>query len=717
MLNMPKKYRYLSLIIFLFPAILILRGGNGFPFPSAEAEFSDLAISHYPNALLIQRTIIDERQVPLWSPYILSGYPFAANPLSGLWYPPGWIALIFRLPFGFNLVAALHLMWGGYWFYRLLRLEGLSYIASLFGAFVFMMAPKLTAHYGAGHLTLFYAVTHTPILLYLAADFFTDRHRPNKTIRAGLLSGVIFGLIILADVRWSVYGLLAWGIFILFKLVHIQPRQIVSTLVYAGVSLITGFLLSASLLIPFSEYLSMSTRAQLDLSDSLIQSLPLSSIFGCIIPIYGGNHEWIVYAGIIPIVFLIVLLFSKKSNANHQVWIILLVVSGLISFGDNLPFVRWLYTLPGFNLLRVPPRSIFLTYLCLGAIFSYGIEQLLLDRDAVRWRWINIFLMGVVGFLFFLGVGLSVLSKSIYWEILWAFVLVILTWYWLRGSTKLNNGKQFAWIFTLLVVLTIDLGLVDLSLLSFKSKSDVIKADQDLFSLVIDDDNSVRTYSPSYSIPQEFAAFYGIQLADGVDPLQLKTYMEFMEKAAGVPYDEYSVTIPPFQTGNPKIDNRQSNPDPVLLGYLNVRYLVSEFWISDLDFTLVGNDRDTFIYENEKYLPRAVVYRSYSRSDDYHTAQIVDYTPNRIHLAAVGPGLLVLSEMNYPGWIVKIDGDPASIMTVDGLFRAVELSEGSHILKFNFRPVSVYTGIGISLVSLVIIFGILTITHRHGSDT
>ncbi|NIT60454.1 MAG: YfhO family protein, partial [Aliifodinibius sp.] len=191
----------------------------------------------------------------------------------------------------------------------------------------------------------------------------------------------------------------------------------------------------------------------------------------------------------------------------------------------------------------------------------------------------------------------------------------------------------------------------------------------------------------------------------------------FMEKATGVPYDEYSVTIPPFQTGNPRIDNRQSNPDPVLLGYLNVKYVVSEFWISDLDFTLVDNDRGTFIYENEKYLPRAVVYRSESRSGDYRTAQIVDYTPNRIYLATEGSGLLVLSEINYPGWIVTIDGDPASIVTVDGLFRAVELPEGNHLVEFIFHPMSVYTGIGISLVSLVIILGILLITHRHGSDT
>ncbi len=72
-------------------------------------------------------------------------------------------------------------------------------------------------------------------------------------------------------------------------------------------------------------------------------------------------------------------------------------------------------------------------------------------------------------------------------------------------------------------------------------------------------------------------------LAEGIDPLQLSAYAAFMEKASGVPMEGYSVTLPPFASGRPEVDNRAYLPDARLLGLLNVRYVVSEF-------ELVAND-------------------------------------------------------------------------------------------------------------------------------
>ena len=154
--------------LLITPLVLILQSPSGFPYPAPGAEYSDISISHYPNMLYLKRVLLDTGTVPFWSPAIFSGYPFAANPLSGLWYPPGWIALLFPLPMGFNLVAAMHLLWGGLGIYLLLRAEGLSDRSAIFGALAFEFSPKLFAHYGAGHLTLYYAVAWTPWLIWAA---------------------------------------------------------------------------------------------------------------------------------------------------------------------------------------------------------------------------------------------------------------------------------------------------------------------------------------------------------------------------------------------------------------------------------------------------------------------------------------------------------------------------------------------------------------------
>ena len=86
-----------------------------------------------------------------------------------------------------------------------------------------------------------------------------------------------------------------------------------------------------------------------------------------------------------------------------------------------------------------------------------------------------------------------------------------------------------------------------------------------------------RTYSPSYSIPQQTAAFYRLEMADGVDPLQLRSYSDFMQKASGISSNGYSVTLPPFETGDPDTDNRGAVPDARLLGLLNVRFVAAQF--------------------------------------------------------------------------------------------------------------------------------------------
>jgi hypothetical protein len=67
------------LIVLLLPVLGILLTGNQFIYP-AGSEYSDLTISHWPNAVFIHRSLFDNGQIPLWSNAILGGYPLAANP-------------------------------------------------------------------------------------------------------------------------------------------------------------------------------------------------------------------------------------------------------------------------------------------------------------------------------------------------------------------------------------------------------------------------------------------------------------------------------------------------------------------------------------------------------------------------------------------------------------------------------------------------------------
>ena len=259
---MKKK---LTGILFLIPLSILLVHLNDFLFIPGS-DFSDLAISHVPNALSIQNSITTYHQIPLWSDAILSVYPFFADPLSGLYYPPGWIAYLFAQPLGFNLTLVLHLLFAGVGMYLFLREIGIHHFAALCGALLFESLPKISGHIGQGHITLIYAVCWTPLLMLFAARIIHQR----KKLKYAWLSGIILGVIFLADPRWAPFAGLFWLGFLLTK--NPAKEHFFRQFLYIMVGGVTALIVSAPLLIPLSEFVGFSTRLQMTPGDNLTLS-------------------------------------------------------------------------------------------------------------------------------------------------------------------------------------------------------------------------------------------------------------------------------------------------------------------------------------------------------------------------------------------------------------------------------------------------------------
>jgi len=78
-------------------------------------------------------------------------------------------------------------------------------------------------------------------------------------------------------------------------------------------------------------------------------------------------------------------------------------------------------------------------------------------------------------------------------------------------------------------------------------------------------------------------------------------------------------------------------------------------------------------------------------------------SPNHLELETEGPGLLVLSEIVYPGWVARVDGVEQPILSVGGLLRGLDLAAGDHRIEMDYKPVSLMLGAGISTITLLII--------------
>jgi hypothetical protein len=82
---------------------------------------------------------------------------------------------------------------------------------------------------------------------------------------------------------------------------------------------------------------------------------------------------------------------------------------------------------------------------------------------------------------------------------------------------------------------------------------------------------------------------------------------------------------------------------------------------------------------------------------------ILEEHPNEIIIKvdSRSAGWVVLSDVWYPGWVVFIDGQKHSVEHANYLFKAAQVPEGNHLVKFIYRPTSFFLGTAISFLSVV----------------
>lgn len=681
----------LSKFLLILPVIIYLPGILGWiPFPSETAQYTDLLLTHYPNAVYLRNAILQEHSIPLWSNLIYSGVPFAANPLSGLWYLPGWFALIFPLPAGISIVLALHSVFGTWGFYKLLKSEGVGETGSLIGGLAFGLMPKIAAHYGAGHVTLLYALAWTPWLLLESRN----DGRWWKT-------GVILAFSFLADPRWAVFAGLLWISYTIAYRHYNVKKALIFYLKAGGIA----FLLALPLILPMMEFARISTRSLMTAEDVLLYSLPPEKLLGLIIPSSVGNTEWFMYQSGLIILLFILQLFIKKLRRLNVFWSVWIGLSLFISLGSWIPGAEWVANLPLISLLRVPSRALFISGIGFAAVAGKSIDWI--NQHEVSKRVIRSTAFGVLIFSILMGGAFAYNIKSSGYRLLWGFVFLAIAAIGLFFISMIKKFEGIKWIIVGIAVID----LAGAGFLSYAVKSSAVDRNKhdEIIEYFDDDKDLFRIYSPSYSVPQYLAVNNSLELAGGVDPLQIASYAEFMVDASGIPASGYAVTIPPFKTGNPDIDNKGSKPDGFLLGLINVKYVVSEFEINVDEFILMDTIAESHIYLNEQYLPRAWMQSKEIKSDDVPTNQLInkvhfmDKKANLIHLSVQGPGTLILSEINYPGWIATVDGVVQDIEPAYDILRSLQLEDGTHEVFFKYRPISILTGLFLASAGWILV--------------
>lgn len=89
----------------------------------------------------------------------------------------------------------------------------------------------------------------------------------------------------------------------------------------------------------------------------------------------------------------------------------------------------------------------------------------------------------------------------------------------------------------------------------------------------------------------------------------------------------------------------------------------------------------------------------------------VDYKANTISAVCdmKSNGILVLSDLYYPGWKVYVNGEKRELLRTNDILRGVYLDKGENIVEFVYRPSALIIGTTVSVICLIMLVCILLI--------
>ena len=98
------------------------------------------------------------------------------------------------------------------------------------------------------------------------------------------------------------------------------------------------------------------------------------------------------------------------------------------------------------------------------------------------------------------------------------------------------------------------------------------------------------------------------------------------------------------------------------------------------------------------------------------SATLVELEPQRVRIQAecAQACLVVLTDLDYPGWRATVDGEPSAIVTSNGLYRGVVVPAGRHEIEHRYRPVAFTRGAVAGALLLCATLGAALWARRRG---
>ncbi|MBI2641403.1 YfhO family protein [Candidatus Roizmanbacteria bacterium] len=688
-------------------------------------------------------------RIPLWNGFINSGQPFLAHPESALFYPFTLVYLFLPVSYAMTLLVAFHL------FIAAFAMERLSFylikdrFASFLSGISYMLSGYFVAKIYAGHLSSLFTAALIPIVLYLFFKSWLE-----KTKRYVLHSALALTLLIFAGFpeTTAYFGLYVLLIICLFsisayvKKSHIKWREFIFPFRVFLIVFILAFFIGAVQLLPSLEYVRQTTRAAgVPYEEANLFSLSPQDLPNLFSPSFYKNHigstfplwESMNYFGRMTLIMVIVAILTRLSP---------------FAFAATLGIISYAVTSSALTIDKTTINaSLGMQTVFLAAFLLLLILYFVLFRNKKHSEmWPLVFVLtAVIGFLLSLGEFLPFRIYQVLWKFIPIFKLFRIPSHFLLftlisvcvlAGYGINRIRSKTLKYIILLIATIDF-LVFAKPYMITDTAKTFPIDSRLTQSFAQFDKNYRFYH-SYGAYTEWGNLMSlfdpnsaiserVESLKGSDTLILKSYADFASIIDGR-------TIIPFSSR--PIDVVIDNYNSPLLDLLSTRYFMMLPYEADLSSvnprrfrTIIKTDRFN-LYENVNSMPKGtMIYQvvrkatneavvEYMRSSDfkydkevvveenvYHflenitnrektsaaNVKLLSRSPTRtlFEVTTDLPGLLLTSDLYYPGWKAKLDGKKnLPVIKADYALRGIVLPAGKYRVEMYYLPESLILG-------------------------
>ncbi len=598
---------------------------------------------------------------PIWNPYLGSGQPYVADPMVHVFNPVSTIpVLLFGVRDGFKVGVFLSFLLAAFGMWWLGRVLGLSQPARLYAALLFTFAGQPVARFFQGEYLFILGFAWIPWTLGSLLMLVKTRRRTYGATAAISLALLFFS----GNVYYAFYMLILIALFFLVFVFKLQPRK--------------PFLLVDRKLV-----LTLSMVGVLTLGLVSIQLLPLVELW----PRIGRSLE-VVAPHTIDQIYLDL---TSKDTFRPDAYNAHPAREEFYAYIGNIPILAMLL-LPIALWKRDRKPIVFFALLLLFTVLWIDLESMPWNQAFRETRSLAQFSM-----------LLRILVYTSFAIILLGAIGIDTAWRSLFSQSQSSNSS----VRGIVSRAAANILLATLVVLILVSVGDVYQTNR----------KYVGTQAVDPAIYRATRWLRQHDLSDYYIRVNPNNSSHDAVMAAGLRFIELWYPFGEIRKHEGQVNTRAINAGPNYIVQNATQPLIYP------NMSLIQQIDGFNIYTLPLSLPYAfsVKRATLTQSDNpapLETHEVIKQTsftpgPNSVEVIASAQEdeILVLLTTHYPGWQVRVDDRPADLLNAGG-YLGVKLLPGVHRYAFSFKPSSFYIGLVLSLISAILILGLLIADTR-----